>query len=127
MWERVSVVLKEHRRRIAGMALVVFVLVVALDLSHTVPRETRLAFDLGPDHDAVRSVELAYTHGDESVELARHRYPSGAPSRVTDTLDLVPGRYEVRMDLSYDDGHVTVHEGQFEAPSEGVIVVQWTD
>lgn len=127
MWERVSSYLREHRRRIAGFALVLFVLTVALDLSHTVPHETQLAFDLGADHDDVRSIALAYTHGEEAVEQARHRYPAGAPSRVSDTLDLVPGRYEVRLDLVYADGHTRSREGQFDAPGEGVVVVSWAD
>lgn len=125
MWERVSSALTENRRRIAGLVLVAFVVLVAVDLSRTVPRETRLRFDLGADHDDVRSVDLAYTCGDEAVEQAMHRYPQGAPSRLSDTLDLVPGRYEVRLDVVYADGHATVREGQFEAPAEGIVVVQW--
>ena len=127
MWDRVSALLERHRRRIAGLVLVLFVLGVALDLSRTVPRQTELAYDLGADHYDVRSVELAYTHGEEAVEQSRHRYPDGAPARLTDALDLVPGRYEVRVDLSYQDGHVVTHEGRFEAPAEGTVVVQWTD
>ncbi len=127
MWERVSSVLRENRRRIAGFVLVLFVLTVALDLSRTVPRETRLAFELGAAHGDVRSVELAYTHGDEPVEAARLRYPEGAPARLVDSLDLVPGHYEVRLDAAYADGRIESHEGQFDAPAEGLVVVQWTD
>ncbi len=127
MWDRVSVLVEQHRRRIAGVVLVLFVLGVALDLSHTVPRQTQLAYDLGADHRDVRMVELAYTHGEEAVEQARHRYSDGAPARLTDEIDLVPGRYEVRVDLSYEDGHVVTHEGRFEAPGQGTVVVQWTD
>ncbi len=127
MWDRVSGYVREHRRRIAGALLVIFVLGIALDLARTVPRETQLAFDLGTDHDDVRSIELAYTCGDEAVEHARHRYPRGAPARLTDALDLVPGRYQVRLDVAYADGHVRTHEGQFEAPAEGVVVVSWRE
>jgi hypothetical protein len=126
VWERVSSVLRENRRRIAAVVLVVFVLVVGLDLAHTVPRETHLALDLGEGHDLVRSFELSYTCGDESVEQARHRTPDGAPARVSDSLDLVPGHYEVRLDLVYADGHIRTREGQFDVPAEGVVVVQWT-
>lgn len=126
MWERWSSILRDNRRRIAGFVLVLFVLVVVTDLSRTVPRETQLAFDL-ESHADVREVELTYTVGDEAVEHARHRYPDGAPSRLRDTLDLVPGRYRVRVDLTYEDGHLVTHQGQFDAPSEGLVVVQWTD
>ena len=125
MWERVSSYLQQHRRRIAAFVLVLFVLTVAVDLSRTVPRETQLAFDLGTGHGDIRSIAMFYTHGEEAVEQARHRYPDGAPSRVTDALDLVPGRYEVRLDLVYADGHVAAREGQFDAPGEGVVVVSW--
>lgn len=127
MWERVSAALRENRRRIAGLLLGVFVLAVALDLSRTVPRETRLSFDLGGDHDAIRSIDLAYTCGDEAVEQARHRYPEGAPAHLSDALDLVPGHYEVRLDAVYADGHIRTREGQFDAPAEGLVVVQWAD
>jgi hypothetical protein len=127
VWDRFSSYVQEHRRRIAAALLVFFVLGVALDLAHTVPRETRLAFDLGPDHGQVRSVALAYSCGDEAVEQARRRYPEGAPARVSDTLDLVPGRYEVRLDVEYADGHVATRQGQFDAPAEGVVVVSWQD
>jgi hypothetical protein len=125
VWDRVSSYVKENRRRIAGALLVFFVLGIALDLSQTVPRETQLAFDLGADHDDVRSVELAYTCGEEAVEHARHRYPTGAPARLSDALDLVPGHYEVRMDVTYADGRLRTREGQFDAPAEGVVVVSW--
>lgn len=127
MWDRFSSFVGRHRRRIAAGLLVVFVLIVALDLSGTVPRETRLAYDLGPAHDEVRSIELAYTCGEEAVEHARRRYPDGAPARVSDALDLVPGRYEVRLDIGYVDGHVETRQGQFEAPADGLVVVSWTD
>lgn len=127
MWDRLSRFVEQYRRRIAGFLLVFFVLGVGLDLSRTVPREARLAFELGPRHDAVRAITLDYAFGDEDVEHARHRYPDGAPARVSDTLDLVPGRYDVTLELEYADGHVERRDAQFEAPTEGVVVVSWPD
>jgi hypothetical protein len=127
VWERVSAAFRENRRRIAALVLAAFVLVVVIDLSRTVPRETRLSFDLGEGHDAIRSIELAYTCGDEAVEQARHRYPDGAPAHLSDALDLVPGHYEVRLDAVYADGRIRTREGEFDAPGEGLVVVQWTN
>lgn len=125
MWERVSSFVERHRRRLAGLVLVAFVLGVALDLSHTAPRATHLVLELGEGHDEVRAVELDYSVGDEAVEHARHRYPGGAPARIHDELDLVPGRYTLRLDATYADGHRSHREGEFDAPGEGDVVVSW--
>lgn len=128
MWDRVSSTaffryVQANRARIASALLAVFVLGVLIDLSSTLPRATSLAYDLGEDHARVRTVALSYTFGDESVREARRHYPEGAPSRIGDTVDLVPGRYRVRLDLSDLDGHVAIREGEFDAPGEGVVVV----
>ena len=124
MYERVSAWVLANRRRIAGALAIVFVFVLAIDLSGTVPRPTVLAFDLGAGHEAVRTVELTYTAGDdELVEHARHRYAEGAPERITDELDLLPGAYDVRIDLEYGDGRREARQGHFDAPGEGLVVV----
>jgi hypothetical protein len=127
VWERVSIFLRDHRRRIAAVVLLVFVVVVGLDLSQTVPRETHLALDLGGDHAEVRSIALSYTSGDELALEARRRYPDGAPDRLRESLDLMPGHYDVRMHLVYADGRIRTREGQFDVPAEGIVVVQWAD
>ncbi|MFO0686278.1 MAG: hypothetical protein U0234_29715 [Sandaracinus sp.] len=123
MWATLTTFVETHRRRIATAVLVLFVLVVGLDLAHTVPRETHLAIELGAHHREVRAIELSYVAEEQAALTARRRFPDGAPSRIEDTLDLVPGRYEVRMDLAYEDGHAETREGSFEAPGEGVVVV----
>ena len=123
MWDRVSNYARANRMRIASAVLAVFVLGVLIDLSSTVPRATQVAYDLGDDHARVRTIALSYTFGDESVREARRHYPQGAPERIRDTVDLVPGRYGVRLDLSDLDGHVITREGEFDAPGEGVVVV----
>jgi hypothetical protein len=106
---------------------VVFVLVVVLDLAHTVPHETALALDLGATHDDVRDLVVRYTGDGQLAREAHRHYPSGAPSRVTDTIDLVPGPYVVELELDFADGHVEHREGRFDAPGEGLVVVSWRD
>ncbi len=123
MWAALTTFVETHRRRIASAVLVIFVLVVGLDLAHTVPRETHLALELGAGHRDVRAIEMSYVAGEQAALTARRRFPEGAPARIEDTVDLVPGRYEVRMDLTYEDGHAESREGAFEAPGDGVVVV----
>lgn len=123
MWAALTTFVETHRRRIASAVLVLFVLVVGLDLAHTVPRETHLAIEMGSGRHDVRAIELSYVAGEQAALTARRRFPDGAPARLEDTVDLVPGHYEVHVDLSYEDGHVETREGSFEAPGEGTVVV----
>jgi len=123
VWERVSSWVRERRRRIASAVLAVFVLIVIIDLANTAPRASELAFDLGAGHASIREVTLSYVHGDEAVREARRRFADGAPSRLTDTLDLVPGHYSVHLALTDRDGRVTTRAGEFDAPSDGLVVV----
>lgn len=125
MWERVSTFVRSHRRRIAGLVLVLFVLVLVVDLSGTVPRETQLSLDLGEDHDDVRELVIEYSEEGELVHYATRRFADGAPRRLSDHVDLLPGHYAVRLGITYEDGHDAEREGEFDAPADGTVVVSW--
>ncbi len=130
MKERLSALLAQHRKRIAGLVLALFVVIVAVDIGGTVPRATSLQLAVGDEHAHVREVEITYTESGPDgpvVRSARRRYPEGAPSRISDSIDLVPGRYRVQLTLTRDDGTTTRRDGRFEAPGEGAIAVSWDD
>lgn len=130
MKERLTALFAQHRKRLAGLTLAIFVVVVALDIGSTVPRATSLMLDVGDDHAHVREVEITYVEGDVDgpvVRSARRRYEEGAPSRIADGIDLVPGTYRVQLALTRDDGTTERREGRFEAPGEGAIAVSWGD
>jgi hypothetical protein len=124
--DRIAAFLARHRKRLAGLTLVIFVLVVALDIGHVVPRATTLMLDIGDDHAQYREVEITYVEGESDgpvVRSARRHYEDGAPSRITDGIDLVPGTYRVQLVLTREDGTIERREGRFEAPGEGAIAV----
>jgi hypothetical protein len=128
--ERLARLFAQHRKRLAGLVLAIFVVIVAIEIGTAVPRATTLLLDVGDDHAHVREVEITYTEGAHegpTVRSARRRYDDGAPSRITDTIDLVPGPYRVELVLGRDDGTTDVREGRFEAPGEGAIAVSWDD
>ena len=130
MRDRLEALFAQHRKRLAGLALAIFVAVVALDIGSTVPRATSLLLEVGDDHARVREVEITYVEGESDgpvVRRARRRYEEGAPSRITDGIDLVPGTYRVQLALTRADGTTDRREGRFEAPGEGAIAVSWDD
>jgi hypothetical protein len=126
--ERLTLLFAKHRKRLAGLVLAIFVAVVAIDVGSNVPRATSLALDVGDDHAHVREVEITYVEGEHEgpvVRTARRRYEEGAPSRISDAIDLVPGVYRVQLTLTRDDGTTERREGRFVAPGEGTIAVSW--
>ena len=130
MKDRLYALFVQHRKRLAALSLVIFVLVVALDIGSTVPRATSLQLELGDAHAEYREVEITYVEGETEgpvVRSARRRYEDGAPSRIADTIDLVPGIHRVQLVLVREDGSSERREGRFEAPGEGAIAVSWDD
>ena len=128
MKERLVALFAQHRKRLSGLLLAAFVVVVALTVGNAVPRATSLRLELGDDHASVREVEITYIEGDAEgpiVRSARRRYDDGAPSRITDSIDLVPGPYRVELGLTRDDGTTEHRAGRFDAPGEGAIAVSW--
>lgn len=130
MKERLAQLFARHRKRLAGLVLAIFVAVVALEIGTAVPRTTTLHLDVGDEHAQVREVEITYVEGAEDgpiVRTARRRYEDGAPSRIEDRIDLVPGDYRVELALVLADGRTELRQGRFEAPGEGAIAVSWDD
>jgi hypothetical protein len=128
--ERLAQLFARHRKRLAGLVLAVFVAIVAIEIGSAVPRATTILLDVGDDHAHVREVEITYVEGTDDgpmVRTSRRHYEEGAPSRITDSIDLVPGIYLVELSLVRDDGSTSIREGRFEAPGDGAIAVSWAD
>jgi hypothetical protein len=117
----------KHRRRLATLVLVVFLAIVAIQISGAIPREMRLAFPLGPMHSEVTEAHIAYLSGEEQVQSVTLRWPDGAPALVRQTLDLTPGEYEVSITLVERDGSARHLSGRVSAPSDGVVQVALHD
>jgi len=119
VWELVV----RHRRRLAPLVLVLGLVVVGSKLFAAVPRETDIRYDLGPSHEEVRELRIAYELEGSAFRDVVLRYPGGAPRTVRHELDLEPGRYEIEVMLVRDDGARSEVRRALRAPAEGVVHV----
>jgi hypothetical protein len=123
-WARMRAFVDRHRARIARAVLLLFGADVLLDLSRSLPTETTLELELGAAHDEAVSLDVVVLGSDgEVVRSVRRSHPSGAPRTLTETLDLTPGRYRVRIEARRADASRFDLEGAFEAPAEGTLHV----
>ena len=109
-----------HRQRWAPAVLIVGLAVVIGQASTAVPREVALRYRLGPSHESIIALELSYRLGEDEMAGARFAWPEGAPRSVEHRLDLAPGEYQVRAQLTHREGRRQV-DRRFEVPSEGAI------
>jgi hypothetical protein len=105
------------------MVLALFVIIVALDLSQAVPRETRLSLQLAHDDAHFTTATITYTADGELVVHSRQHREGGLPSHIDERRDLSPGHYRVEVELSDDTGGSASREGEFDAPADGLVVV----
>ncbi len=82
------------RRLLVGAA----VALVAWKLLPAVPRKQELTIDLGERSETIRALSLTWVSVESGHEGGvRWRYPRGAPRRVTHSLSLLDGAYELRL------------------------------
>ena len=112
-----------NRRRLATLVLVVFLAAVAIEIVGAVPRETRVRLPLA-DHVAVVEARVEYLYEERSFHEVIYRYaPGEAPSALHHSVDLSPGDYVVRVELTDRDGRRRVMSGRLTAPADGEIRV----
>lgn len=91
--------LTQHRRRLAPLVLVGGVLLVAGPLTDAAPRATSIRLKLA-EPQRIRLVTLSVLDAGEPVLGLRLAYAQGAPERILEELELVPGHYELRVDVT---------------------------
>lgn len=112
---------QRHRKRLATLALVLFLALVALEISSAIPRQMRVSLPMGVDHTLVTEARIDYFEGDEAVHSVTLRWPHGAPASVRHDLELSPGEYQVSVLLVQRDGRERHLSGRLSAPAEGVV------
>lgn len=125
--KRLGQLLLAHRRRLAPFVLLGGLLFVGSTLFDAAPRETEIRYDLGPDHGSVVSARIVYLHEGDEVKGARFTYEDGAPAAVRHFVELSPGRYEVRAELSRRDGTETRLRRALRVPADGVVRIELYD
>jgi hypothetical protein len=104
--------------------LVLFVLVVALDLSSAVPHATRLRLVLdAPPDTHFDSATITLSREGEVVVRSRRYDAAGLSASLDDEHDLLAGHYEVHVDLRSNDAPPVTREGEFDAPADGLVIV----
>jgi hypothetical protein len=111
----------ERRRRLAPLFLVIGLAFVGKLAHDEMPRDQELTFVLPSSN--VQSLRVTYTAGDEFFGGFERRFPQGAPSLVSHTPSLSPGRYQVAVALTDLDGGVTRLDRSIDVPLEGVLRV----
>lgn len=117
--------LLEHRRRLAPLVLIGGVVLVAGPLLDTAPRSTNIRLKLS-EPQQVRSVTLSVLDAGEPIVGLHLAYEQGAPDRINEELDLAPGHYEVRIDITRagapsDSPDTAVR--RLDVPSDGTVLL----
>lgn len=118
---RARALFEQHRKRLALLALVIFLALVGLEITSAIPRETRVDVPLGAAHARITEARIDYFQADEAVHSVTLRWPNGAPATVRHTVDLAPGDYEVSVIVLERDGRRRELTGRLTAPADGVV------
>lgn len=119
--ERLGALFQTHRRRLATLVLGLFLAAVAVEIGGAIPRETRVSVPMGAAHAQITEARIEYWQDDAQVRSVTFRWPEGAPRDVRHTLELVPGDYEVSVQLVDREGRHRHLTGRLTAPADGVV------
>ena len=121
MFETLKALFQKHRKRLAFVALIVFLVAVAIEVGGAIPREVEVDFPMGEGHAQVTEARIEYWQEDEMVRTVQRHFPQGAPRSVRDSVELSPGDYEVSVLLVRRGGDSEELRGRLSAPSDGVV------
>ena len=101
-------------------------MLVAGPLLDSTPRATSIRLTLA-EPQQVRMVTLSVLDEGEPVLGLRLAYAQGAPDRINEELELAPGHYELRVDVTRADdrdasGATSVRA--LEVPADGVVLLE---
>ncbi|MDB4973586.1 MAG: hypothetical protein JWN48_1927 [Myxococcaceae bacterium] len=111
----------EKRRRFAPMVLVLGAAIVGKLAYDEMPRDEELRFEL--PNPNVAALRVIYSSGDELYGGFERHFPNGAPSLVSHTPSLSPGRYELAVELTEPGGKITRLTRSIEVPSTGALKI----
>ena len=114
---------ERNRKRLATLALGIFLVAVAIEVGGAIPRDVEVGLRF-PDHTRVVEARVEYLQEEESVREVTLRFREGAPSLVRDTVSLSPGDYDVSVLLLDSAGTSRRLRGRLTAPADGVVRVR---
>ena len=110
----------KHRRRLAPGVIVIGAAAVGGQLVSALPRDLQIRYSLGPSHGDVVEARIAYWLDGQELKGARFQWGEGAPATVRHTVELAPGRYEIRADL-VETSRVRSVRRALRVPAEGEV------
>jgi hypothetical protein len=113
-----------HRKRLARLTAVAGAAVLALVLLPHVPRTVDIELELGPSHQSIVEVRVAYVQSGEELQGVSLAFPGGAPSRVHHSVRLPPGDFEVHTAVRPAQGALRAAVGKFHAPADGPVLIR---
>jgi hypothetical protein len=105
------------RRRIATVVAVVGVAFVGTRLATLWPRDVAIAYEVGPE---IEALDVDYLQAAEAVASVRFRRMGAETSVFRHTVRLQPGEYQVHITLHGQDGTAIQIVRQLEVPTRGV-------
>jgi hypothetical protein len=118
---RLRTLFETHRRGLSRLTAVVGASVAALALFPHVPRQVEVEFELGPSHQEIVEVRVAYLQDGEELHGVSFSFPDGAPGRVRHSVSLPPGEFEVHTLLRPNHGRSRGSVDKLHAPAEGTV------
>lgn len=116
------------RQRIAPIALLLGLFAAAKLTFDASPREQAIQLQLGEALRAdLRAIKLTYLEDEEAVSGTEQRFEGKAPSVLTSSPSLSPGRYELDIELADRSGKVTRKRRHVTVPSEGALRIRLED
>jgi hypothetical protein len=113
-----------HRQRLSRLTALAGLAIVALVLFPHVPRTVDVEFELGPAHQQIVELRVAYVRAGEELHGVMLSFPKGAPGTVHHSVSLPPGEFEVRAALRQAHGAMLASIGKLHAPAEGPVRIR---
>ncbi|HJL14368.1 MAG TPA: hypothetical protein RMH99_01860 [Sandaracinaceae bacterium LLY-WYZ-13_1] len=120
-WSRLWAWRRTHGRRVALVALALFVAAVAVEVGGAYPRAVHVSLPMGANHADVTEARIDVRQGGETVTSVTRHFAGGAPRAVRETVELSPGEYDVAVRLTERGGDVRRLSARLTAPSDGVV------
>jgi hypothetical protein len=113
-----------HRRSLSRVVALLGGVVVVLALFPHVPRKVDVEFELGPTHQEIVEVRVAYLQDGEELHGVSFSFPGGAPGQLRHSVTLPPGDFEVHAELRPNRGLSSETVRKLHAPAEGVVKIR---
>jgi hypothetical protein len=109
-----------NRRSISRVVLLCAVLFVGLRIWPSLPHETDIVFDLGPDHNRIVELRIDYLYEGEAHYGTILHYPSGAPCQVRHRVSLPYGAYRIVIETRQRNSRTKTFVRSLRVPSDTV-------